>query len=339
MAISLQELATRLKVELRGDGAGRLTRVADLRHAEADCLTFLGDRRYAASLAATRAGGVILDPADAPACPVPALVTTNPYLTFARAARLLHPEPPVTGGCHPSAIVADSAAIDPSAWVGPLTVVEADVVVERGVFIGPGCILGAGSRVGADSRLVARVTLCAGTSIGQRALLHPGCVIGRDGFGFAKDGDQWVRIPQIGQVRIGNDVEIGANTTVDRGTLGDTLIGDGVKIDNLVQIGHNVEIGQNTAMAACSGISGSTRIGRDCLIGGAVGMAGHLQIGDAVHFTGMAMVTRSFPEPGSYSGGIPAMSSAEWRRAVARFRQLDELARRLKRLEDQRESE
>jgi UDP-3-O-[3-hydroxymyristoyl] glucosamine N-acyltransferase len=200
-----------------------------------------------------------------------------------------------------------------------------------------GSIVGAGCRIGEGSRLVARVTLCAGTSVGRRALLQPGAVIGRDGFGFAKDGDRWVRIPQLGAVRLGDDVEIGANTTVDRGALEDTLIADGAKLDNLIQIGHNCRIGENTAMAACSGISGSTHIGRNCTIAGAVGMAGHLRIGDGVHFTGMAMVTRSFTEPGLYSSGIPAMPSAEWRRSVARFRRLDEIAKRLKRLEEQLE--
>jgi UDP-3-O-[3-hydroxymyristoyl] glucosamine N-acyltransferase len=199
-------------------------------------------------------------------------------------------------------------------------------------------MIGEGVEIGEDSRLVARVTLCAGTRVGQRALLHPGCVIGREGFGFARDGDRWVRIPQIGRAILGDDVEIGANTTVDRGAIGDTVIHDGVKLDNQIQIGHNVEIGENTAMAANVGISGSTRIGKNCTIAGAVGMAGHLEIGDQVHFTGMAMVTRSFTIPGVYSSGIPAMPSAEWRRGVARFRHLDDLARRVKQLETRLES-
>jgi UDP-3-O-[3-hydroxymyristoyl] glucosamine N-acyltransferase len=212
--------------------------------------------------------------------------------------------------------------IEAGAWIGPR------------VFVGPGCIVGEGTRVDEDSRLVARVTLCERTQVGKRALLHPGAVIGRSGFGFAKDGERWVRIPQVGRAVLGDDVEIGANTTVDRGAIDDTMIGNGVKLDNQIQIGHNVHIGENTAMAANTGISGSTRIGRNCTVAGAVGMAGHLMIGDQVHFTGMAMVTRSFPESGSYSSGIPAMPSGEWRRNVARFRHLDELSRRLKQLEE-----
>jgi len=339
LAISVKDLAAHLQAELRGDGAARVVRVASLSGAEADCVSFLADRRYRAALQQTRAGAVILAAADAADCPVPALVTDNPYLAFARAARLLHPEPRVAGGIHDSAVVAATAQVDPSAWIGPQVVVEDHVVIGPRVHVGPACILGAACEIGADSRLVARVTLCERTCVGQRVLLHPGCVIGRAGFGFAKDGDRWVRIPQIGRVRLGDDVEIGANTTVDRGAIEDTLIAAGVKIDNLIQIGHNVEIGENTAMAACSGVSGSTRIGRNCTVGGAVGMAGHLEIGDDVHFTGMAMVTRSLAGPGRYSSGIPAMPSAEWRRAVARFRQLDDLAQRLAQIERQLQSE
>jgi UDP-3-O-[3-hydroxymyristoyl] glucosamine N-acyltransferase len=241
----------------------------------------------------------------------------------------------VKGGRHPSAVIAEGATIDPSAWIGPLCVVDEGAEIGPRVFVGPGSLVGAGCRIGEDSRLVARVTLCQGTLVGRRALLHPGCVIGREGFGFAQEGSHWLRVPQLGRAILGDDVEVGANSAVDRGALGDTVIADGVKIDNLIQIGHNVQIGEDTAMAACSGISGSTRIGRHCTIGGAVGMAGHLEIGDDVHFTGMAMVTRSFTQPGTYSSGIPAMPSAEWRRAVVRFRQIEDLARRLKRLEEQ----
>jgi len=339
LAISLTDLAADLGAELRGDGRVQVARIASLAGAESDCVSFLGDPRYRSTLAQTRAGAVILAKDDAAHCPVSALVTDNPYLVFARAARRLHPEPPVVGGIHETAVVASTARVDPTAWIGPQVVIEDDVTVGPAVHVGPACILGAGCEIGADSRLVARVTLCERTVVGRRVLLHPGCVIGRAGFGFAKDGDRWVRIPQIGRVRLGDDVEIGANTTVDRGAIEDTRIADGVKIDNLIQIGHNVEVGENTAMAACSGISGSTRIGRNCTIGGAVGMAGHLRIGDDVHFTGMAMVTRSLPGPGYYSSGIPAMPTAEWRRAVARFRQLDELAQRLGQVEKQLQSE
>jgi UDP-3-O-[3-hydroxymyristoyl] glucosamine N-acyltransferase len=335
MEMTLRDLAMRLDVEPHGDLDLRVSRVAELARADPSSVAFLADRKYRDDLKRTNAGAVILRAADRADCPVAALVSPDPHLTFALAARLLHPSVPVVGGRHPSAVVADGASIDPSAWVGPLAVVEEGAEIGPRVFVGPGSLIGACCRVGEDSRLVARVTLCEGTVVGKRALLHPGCVIGREGFGFARDGDRWLRVPQLGRVILGDDVEVGVNSAVDRGSLGDTVIADGVKIDNLIQIGHNVHIGENTAMAACSGISGSTHIGRNCTVAGAVGMAGHLEIGDDVHFTGMAMVTRSFTEPGAYSSGIPAMPSAEWRRAVVRFRQLEDLARRLKRLEEQ----
>ena len=333
MDYALGDLATRLAVDLHGSPEIRVGQIATLARAEASSLCFYASKRYRAELAATRAGAVILAPQDLDLCPVPALVSTNPYLIYARAVRLLHPAPATAGGCHPSAVVSVRARIHPTAWIGPLTVVEEGVEIDPRVFVGPGCILGAGCRIGEDSRLVARVTLGAGTQVGKRALLHPGAVLGRDGFGFARDGERWERIPQLGRLRLGDDVEIGANTCVDRGALEDTVLADGIKLDNLIQIGHNCRLGENTAMAACSCVSGSTHIGRNCSIAGAVGMAGHLRIGDQVHFTGMAMVTRSIAEAGIYSSGVPVMTNAKWRRNVARFRHLDELAQRVKRLE------
>jgi UDP-3-O-[3-hydroxymyristoyl] glucosamine N-acyltransferase len=334
MEMTLRDLAHRLGVELHGDQHMKVSRVAELGDADPSSLAFFSDPKYRPALKGTGAGAVILRAADLADCPVSALVSADPHLSFAKAAHLLHPPAPVVGGRHPSAVIADGARIGASAWIGPLSVVEEGAEIGERVYVGPGSVIGPCCRVGDDSRLVARVTLCEGTIVGKRALLHPGCVIGREGFGFAREGRRWLRVPQLGRTILGDDVEIGVNSAVDRGSLGDTVIADGVKIDNLIQIGHNVQIGENTAMAACSGISGSTRIGRNCTIAGAVGMAGHLEIGDDVHFTGMAMVTRSFTEPGVYSSGIPAMPSAEWRRAVVRFRQLEDLARRLKRLEE-----
>jgi UDP-3-O-[3-hydroxymyristoyl] glucosamine N-acyltransferase len=330
---SLGDLARLLDAELRGERGAAVSRIDSLARADSEGLCFYADKKYRGELSRTRAGAVILAPADLKFCPVSALVSPNPYLAYARAARLLHPSPQVTPGRHPSAVIAGTAKIDATAHVGPTAVVEDGAEVGPRVFVGPGCVLGSGCRIGEDSRLVARVTICARARVGRRVLIQPGAVIGRDGFGFAKDGDRWERIPQLGGVRLGDDVEIGANTCVDRGALEDTEIADGVKLDNLIQVGHNCRIGENTAMAACSGISGSTRIGRNCTVAGAVGMAGHLDIADGVHFTGMAMVTRSFTRPGVYSSGIPAMPNGDWRRSVARFRQLDELAKRLKQLE------
>lgn len=308
--------------------------VCALTDAKPSAVSYVSSEKYLHALASTQAGAVILTPALAPRAPCPRLLTENPTLAFARAVEVLRPRtrPPV--GRHPSAVIAPSAEIHPSASIGALCVIEEGVQVEAGVEIGPHCVIQRESYIGAGSRLVASVTVCERSIVGKRVLLHPGAVIGREGFGFARDGERWVRVPQIGRVRLGDDVEVGTNSAVDRGAIGETVVGDGVKIDNLIQIGHNVEIGDHTAMAACSGISGSTRIGKGCTIAGAVGMAGHLEIGDDVHFTGMAMVTRSFEDPGVYSSGIPAMRSADWRRNVARFRHLDEMAKRLRRLEE-----
>ena len=333
MEYSLGELARHLGLILEGDPDTRVNRIATLGSAGSHDLCFYADKKYRADLTKTRAGAVILGPGDRALCPVPVLMGDNPYLAYARAGWLLHPPAEAPAGRHPSAVVHASAQVDPTAWIGPCAVVEEGAAIGRRAFIGPGSVVGAHCLVGEEAKLVARVTLCAGVRVGQRALLQPGCVIGRDGFGFARDGKRWVRMPQLGGVVIGDDVEIGANSCIDRGALTDTVIEAGAKLDNLIQIGHNCRIGENTAMAACSGISGSTHIGRDCTIAGAVGMAGHLEIGDNVHFTGMAMVTRSFPAPGVYSSGIPAMANADWRRNAARFRHLDDLTRRVQRLE------
>jgi UDP-3-O-[3-hydroxymyristoyl] glucosamine N-acyltransferase len=330
----LADLAAHAAAELRGDPDRQIRGVATLEDAGTGDVAFLANRRYRSQLAATKASAVILQAADSVACPVDALITDNPYLAYARIAELLFPTPAVAGGVHPTAVVAPSAQVDPTAWVGPLCVVEDRVVVDAGAFLGPGCLVGADSRIGAGTRLVARVVVWNASIIGRRCLIHPGAVIGSDGFGNANDGGRWVKVPQLGRVVIGDDVAIGANTTVDRGSLRDTVIGNGVRLDNLIQVGHNVTIGEHTAAAAFVGISGSTEIGRRCTLGGAAGFAGHLTIADDVHVTGMAMVTHSLREPGSYSSGIPAISSREWRRNVARFQHLDELTRRVKALEE-----
>ena len=296
-------------------------------------ITFLANPRYRRQLAATQASAVILAEADRAACPVDTLVTDNPYLAYARVADLLFPTPAFSAGVHMSAVVAASAKVSSTASVGPLCVVEDGAEIGPDVYLGPGSVVGKDSRIGAGTRLVARVVVANGSIIGERCIIYPGAVIGSDGFGNASDAGRWVKVPQLGRVVIGNDVEIGANTTIDRGSLRDTVVGNGVRLDNLVQVGHNVQIGDHTAAAAFVGISGSTRIGSHCTLGGAAGFAGHLTIADDVHFTGMAMVTHSVHEPGMYSSGIPAIPSREWRRNVARFQHLDELTKRVKALE------
>jgi len=321
--ISLGELAVRFGLTLRGSPEHKVSHVATLSQATPGSLSFLANSRYRKGLKDTRASAVVVSAAEAEGCPVVALITPNPYLAYARIASLLHPQMRATPGNHPSAVVARSARIHSSASVGPLAVIEEEVELGERVEVGPGCIVQRGARVGADTRLIARVNLYAGVSVGQRCILHAGAVIGADGFGFASDRGTWVKVPQIGSVRIGDDVEIGANTTIDRGAIDDTVVENGVKLDNQIQVGHNVTIGAHTAIAGCVGISGSTTIGRRCMIGGGVGIAGHLTIADDVVVTGCSLVSASIKHPGSYSSGMPTVETRMWRRMVAHLRRLD----------------
>jgi len=320
MATSLGELAVRFGLELVGDPDCCVERVATLAQAGPGALSFLANPKYRAQLAGTRASAVVLAAADVGRCPVPALVAGNPYAAYARIAQVLHPAAAPVAGVHASAVVAADAVLDATAEVGAGAVVESGVEVGPAAVIGPGCVLMQGVKVGAATRLLARVTVYPGTVIGQRCMVQAGAVLGADGFGFAPDQDGYVRIPQVGGLRIGDDVDIGANTTIDRGAIEDTVIGDGVKIDNLVQVGHNVRIGEHTVIAGCVGISGSATIGRRCMIGGKAGIAGHLEIGDDVAITGLTMVSRSLAGPGMYSSGWPALPTREWRRVVAGLR-------------------
>ena len=333
MELALGELAVRFGCELRGDPAARVARVATLAAAGPGELGFLANPQYRAQLRATRATAVVLDAANAPLCPVAALVHANPYATYARIAALLHPEPQVVAGAHSTAAIDPGAQVAATASIGAHVAIGPGVSVGERVRIGAGCVLGAGVRVGADCVLHPRVTLEPGTQLGERVRVHSGVVIGADGFGFARDVAGWIKVPQQGAVRIGADVEIGANTTIDRGAIGDTVIAEGVKLDNQIQIGHNVQIGAHTVIAACAGISGSTRIGARCVIAGAVGVAGHLDICDDVVITGGSSVTHSLTAPGVYSGCIPATTAPVWRRMVGRLKRLDALAERLRRLE------
>jgi UDP-3-O-[3-hydroxymyristoyl] glucosamine N-acyltransferase len=339
LAPSLGELAVRFGCVLQGESQLRIARVASLQDATADAITFVANSKYRRFLPTTRAGAVILEPSLAPQCPVSALVTKNPYAVFARIASILHPPPRSQPGIDSSAVVDKSAVIDPSASIGPQCVVGPGVRIDARVVLGPGCIVLAEAIIGADTRLVARVTVCERAIIGERCILHPGVVIGSDGFGNAMDAGTWIKVPQVGGVLIGNDVEIGSNTTIDRGSIGDTVIEDGVRLDNLIQIGHNVHIGAHTAMAAFVGISGSTRIGKHCLIAGKVGIAGHLEICDNVVVMGHSTVSGSISKPGSYSGALGLEESGTFRRNAARFRQLDRMAKQLSKLAGVRDDE
>ncbi len=330
---TLAELASRCGGEVRGDGGVRVDGVATLQNGRPGAIAFLANPHYKRHLAGTQASAVILSAADAADCRVAALVTKNPYLLYAKVAALLAPQSAPKGGVHPAAVVEAGARVAADAWIGPGAVVEAGAEVGARAFIGPNCVLMRDARVGEDSRLSASVTLCHGVSVGKRALLHPGSVIGADGFGIAPGPAGWVKVPQLGSVRIGDDVEIGACTTVDRGALEDTVIEDGVKLDNQIQVAHNVRIGAHTAIAGCTAIAGSTVIGKRCMIAGGVGIAGHLEICDGVTVTAMTLVTHSITEPGVYSGSMPMDTQQQWRKNSVRFRQLDALARRLAELE------
>lgn len=326
---TLAELAARFGGEVRGDGGMRVDRVATIQNAGPGSIAFLANPHYRKFLATTRASALILSAADAEGCALPALVTPNPYLMYARVATLFTPESPMQRGTHPAAHVDPKAQVAADAWVGPGAVVEAGAEIGERASIGPSCVVMAGAKVGEDSRLVASVTLCHGVEIGRRALLHPGVVIGADGFGMARDGAAWVKVPQLGSVQIGDDVEIGANTTVDRGALDDTIIEDGVKLDNQIQIGHNTRIGAHTAIAGCTGIAGSVVVGKRCMIAGGAAIAGHIEVCDDVVITAYTLVSHSIEKPGMYSGSLPMDEAAQWRKNSVRFRQLDSLARRV----------
>jgi len=332
-AVTPSELVARLGGVLRGDGDTPLSGVGTLAAAGPQDLSFLANARYRRHLAGTRAGCVVLVEDDLPQCPGTAIVTDDPYAYYARAAALIVPKPQVRPGVHPDASVHPQARIDAAAWIGPGAVVGAGAEIDGRVFVGPGCVIGDNVRIGEDTRLEASVTVIAAARIGRRCILHPGVVVGGDGFGVAWSGSGWIKVPQLGSVAIGDDVEIGSNTAIDRGAIDDTVIGEGVKLDNLIQIGHNVRIGANTVVAGCTGISGSTTVGSHCLIGGQVGIAGHLTIADGAVITGKTLVNHSIKEAGRYSGALPMDESGRWRRNSARFRGLDELARRIIRLE------
>ena len=333
-AFSLGELAQRFALSLRGDATLVLDGVATLADAGASQLGFLANPRYRAQLADSRAGAIVLSAADADAWSGACLIADDPYVAFARIAALYERHPAAQPGIHASAVVAVGARVAASASVGPLCVIEDGAIVEDGAVLGAHCIVGPGCTVGAQSRLVARVTLVQNVTLGQRVLIHPGAVLGADGFGLAFDRSAsahggWIKVPQLGGVRIGDDCEIGANTTIDRGALGDTVLEEDVRLDNQIQVAHNVTIGAHSALAGCAAVAGSATIGRYCLIGGGAGILGHLSIADRVTVTAMSLVTHSIREAGEYSSGTPIQPNRLWRRNAARFKHLDELVRRV----------
>lgn len=326
---TLGELADRFGLILIGDREVIVDGVGTLSHATSTQIGFLSNPRYRGELAATSAAAVVLSPTDAEHALGASLVSANVYADFARIGTCFEAIVPATAGIHASAVVDDGAFVHPDASIGPLCSVDASARIEAGAVLGPGCVIGPDCVVGAQSRLVARVTLVARVRLGHRVLIHPGAVIGADGFGLAMDKGHWLKVPQLGGVRIGDDCEIGANTTIDRGAIEDTVLEEDVRLDNQIQIGHNVHIGAHTAVAGCAAVAGSARIGRYCQIGGGAGIIGHIELADRVIVGAMSLVTHSLREPGEYCSGTPIQEKRAWRRNAARFRQLDALARKI----------
>jgi len=333
VSFTLASIVEHLGGELLGEGGLTIRQVATLENAVPDTIAFLANERYLPQLKSTRAGAVIIGEALRGSLDRPCIVVANPYSYFARVSALLNPEPVLLPGRHPSAVIHPEASIAEGVQIGPGVVIEAHAVIGANACIGAGCYIGTGCVIGESGRLYPRVTVYRDCVIGRRAIVHSGVVIGADGFGIAMDEGRWLKVPQIGGVRIGDDVEIGANTTIDRGAIEDTVIEDGVKLDNQIQIAHNVRIGAHTAIAACVGIAGSSRVGRFCRIGGASGIAGHLTIADHVEISAHTLVTKSITEPGTYTGAYPFEANRDWRRNAASLRNLGELTERVRALE------
>ncbi|MGI9262313.1 MAG: UDP-3-O-(3-hydroxymyristoyl)glucosamine N-acyltransferase [Woeseiaceae bacterium] len=333
MARTLGELAVQFGCELIGDPDITVSRVATLSNADTGDLSFFANKTYRDDLQSTRATVVVARQEDAEECPVAVLISSDPYLTYARIAADLYPAILPSAGIHAAAVVSESAKLGAGVRVSANAVIDDDVEVGQNVMIGPGVVIGPGCQIGDDCRLLANATLLRDVTMGMRCIVHPGAVIGSDGFGNAMSESGWVKVPQVGGVRIGNDVEVGANTTIDCGAIGDTIIGNGVRLDNLVHIGHNVQIGEHTAMAGFVGVSGSTVVGKRCMFGGQVGVVGHINICDDVLVGGATVVSKDISKPGYYSGSFPGEPGHSWKRKVARFRRLGDLHDRVTALE------
>ncbi len=335
MPISLGELATRFGCELIGDPDIEVSGVASLSNADSDSLTFLSNAAFKKQLPSTKAAAVVLRPEVAAESPVAAILHDDPYACYARMAAVICPPPSYAPGIHASAVVDPSATIADSAHLAPNAVVGERSVIGENVYVGPGTVIGPDCVVGGDCRLIANVTLLRSVRIGKRGIIHPGVVLGSDGFGNAMTPEGWVKVPQVGGLVIGDDVEIGTNSAVDCGAIGDTVIEDGVRIDNLCHIAHNVRIGAHTAIAGMSGISGSTTVGKRCMFAGMTGVVGHITICDDVMLTGRGVATKDITEPGAYGAMFPAEPVKDWARKVGRFRRIDALTARVKKLEEQ----
>jgi len=332
---TLDELAKHVSGEVKGDASCEIESVGTLIHATKNQISFLTNPSYRKQLTSSQAGAVIMSASDAEHSSINTIISNNPYAAYAKIAALLSPEEKYTAGIDTNAYVDSNAKISSTASIAAGAVIEAGVVLADFVRIGPGCVLQKNVEIDADTVLTANVTIAKGCKIGKRNLIHPGVVIGADGFGQAMDAGNWIKVPQLGGVVIGDDVEIGANTTIDRGAIEDTIIEDNVKLDNQIQVAHNVIIGAHTAIAGCTAIAGSTKIGKHCRIAGMVGIVGHLEIADNVTVTAKSLVSGSIKKSGVYSAGTPLEPSQQWRKNTIRFKQLDDMAKRLNKLEKQ----
>lgn len=339
MSIRLGELVERLGGQLMGDPNIEVFGVAPLDEANASHITFLSNPKLRTQAALTKAAALILSASNEADISVSytgaRIVSGNPYAYFARVAQIFAAEQaqPVIPGVHPTASVDPRATVAATAFVGPHVTIEADALIGEDVVIEAGCFIGRGAVIGDATHFFARVSFHSACEIGQRGIIHSGAVIGTDGFGFANEGGRWIKIPQTGRVLIGDDVDIGANTTIDRGALADTIIEDGVKLDNQIQIGHNCHIGAHTAMAGCVGVAGSAKIGKYCTFGGAAMVLGHLTIADHVHISSGSMVSRSILEAGQYTGFYPLAKNADWEKTAAIVRNLASMREKIRSLE------
>lgn len=338
-SFTLAELASVIGAELKGDGAITVTAIATIQAAVEGQVAFLANSKYKKFLETTGASAVVVSPQEADSCPVAALIINNPYVAYAKLAQYMDNTPASACGIHPSAVIADGVVLGKNVAIGANAVIETGVELGDDVQIGAGCVVGQYSQIGARSKLWANVTVYHGVSIGEDCLFQSGAIIGSDGFGYANEAGKWLKIPQVGGVVIGNGCEIGASTTIDRGALGDTILGTNVIIDNQCQIAHNVVIGDYTAIAGCTVIAGSTTIGKYCTIAGKVAINGHCEIVDKVHITGFTMVTKSLTEPGVYSSGMPVSTNQEWRKNISRLRHLDDMYKRIRALEKQQSTD
>jgi len=334
ISYKLGDLAKLINAKLEGDDQCEIHGLGTLANASQGQLSFLSNSAYIDQLKDSRASAIIVEARFADACPANCLVSDQPYVSYALASRLFDTAALDKSGVHPSACIAEGVKIPETSYVGPNVVIEAGAVIGAHVVIEANSILGEGVRIGDHSRIQAGVMLYHNVKLGQRVIIHSGAVIGADGFGFAFDGTRSIKIHQLGGVTIGDDVEIGAGSTIDRGAIDDTIIEQGVKIDNQVQIGHNCIIGEHTVICGCTAIAGSVTIGKYCIMGGASGAVGHITIADKVQVSAMSLVSKSIDKPGMYSSGTGHMKTTDWKRNIVRFQQLDDIAKRLKKIEN-----